>query len=98
MSRDFTRLQSQIEQLLRVGVIVSGITLAVGLLMTFGHLSGAVPLMKGGLIVLMTLPCARIAASFADALRRNDRVLAISTAIVLLVMAASLAYSLSVTR
>ena len=99
MSRDtFARLQGQIETLLRIGVIVSAVAFGIGLLMTVAHLPGAMPLMKAGLIVLMAIPCARIAASFADALRRRDQLLAASTGIVLLVMAASLVYSLTVTH
>ena len=94
----FSRLQSQIETLLRGGVIISGVALGAGLLLEFARLPGAAWMLDAGLIALLAIPCARIAASFADAVRRGDRLLAFATAMVLCVMAVSLVYSLSATR
>jgi len=90
----FERLQGQIETLLGGGVIVSAIALAGGLLLRFAGIAAAEWVLDAGLVALMALPCARIAFSFADALRRGDRLLAFATAMVLCVMAVSLVYSL----
>ena len=51
-------------------------------------------LLRLGLAIPMAIPVTRIAASFFDAMRRRDALLASSTAIVLLVMALTLLYSL----
>lgn len=92
---NLSRLETQIGRLLRVGVVVSATLLSIGLVLTLAGAPVADRLLQMGLVVLMAIPFTRILASFADALRRRDRLLAGSTAVVLLVMALSLVYSLA---
>ena len=93
---DLSRLEHQIGRVLRLGVALSAIALAGGLIL-FGlnQEAAASWLFMGGLILLMAIPAARILTSFVDALRRGDRLLAWSTGIVLLVMAITVVYSLA---
>ena len=91
---DLSRLEEQIGRLLRVGVVLCAMALGLGLVLAFAGNAWASSLLRVGLAILMAIPVTRIAASFFDALRRRDALLAFSTAIVLLVMALTLLYSL----
>ncbi len=91
---DLTRLEEQIGRLLRVGVLLSAVTLGLGLALALAGHPWSSPLLRVGLAILMAIPVTRIAASFFDAMRRRDALLAAATAIVLFVMALTLIYSL----
>ncbi len=91
---ELSRLEHQIGRVLRVGVVVSALLLAIGLGLSFSGRPSSDMFLKVGLAVLMAVPVTRIVASFVDAVRRRDGLLATSTAIVLLVMAGTIAYSL----
>jgi uncharacterized membrane protein len=81
------RLEHQVGRVLRTGVFVSSTALAVGLaLLGAGQDRVARLAMTGGLLVLTAIPATRIVASFVDALRRRDPLLAASTAVVLSVL------------
>lgn len=88
------RLEHQITRVLRLGVFISAIALGAGLLFGFAGQAIAIKLFIVGLVTLMAIPIARIAASFIDAIRRRDMLLVWSTAIVLIVMAITLIHSL----
>jgi uncharacterized membrane protein len=88
------RLEHQITRVLRIGVFISAITLSAGLLFGFAGQAIAIKLFVIGLVTLMAIPIARIAASLVDAVRRRDTLLVWSTAIVLVVMAITLIHSL----
>lgn len=90
--QDLTRLEHQIGRVLRLGVMLSAGALGLGLLLSFARVTAAAWLLDAGLVLLMAIPVARIAASFGDAVRRRDRLLGWATAIVLSVMAATLLY------
>jgi len=62
--------------------------------LAFLRVSAAPLLLRVGLAILMAIPVTRIGTSFVDAVRRHDRLLSWSTAIVLFVMAITLVYSL----
>jgi TolB protein len=91
---DLSRLEEQIGRVLRVGVALCAAALVVGLVLALAGNAWSSPLLRVGLAILMAIPVTRIAASFIDAMRRRDALLAFSTAIVLLVMALTLVYSL----
>lgn len=93
---DLARLEHQIGRVLRLGVLISASVLGLGLLLALLDIDGAEPLLRAGLVLVMAIPLVRIGASFVDAVRRRDRLLVGSTAIVLLVMMASLLFSLRV--
>jgi uncharacterized membrane protein len=93
--QNFDRLERQISRVLTVGLIVSGTALGLGLLLSLFELPGGGPVLGFGLAVLLAIPVARIAASFADAIRRRDALLALSTALVLLTMTVTLLYTMS---
>ncbi len=81
------RLEHQIGRVLQVGVIVSATALACGLVLTVAGLARpATILLKTGLVVLIAIPATRIIASWVDALRRRDVLLASATSIVLAVL------------
>jgi uncharacterized membrane protein len=93
---ELNRLERQIGRVLRIGVALSAGALALGLaLFGLGFDAAAQALFTGGLVLLMAIPTARILASFVDALRRRDRLLAWATGIVLLVMVMTVVYSLT---
>ena len=66
---ELSRLEHQLGRLLRLGVVVSGACLAVGLVLHFAGLNAGEVVMRAGLILLMAIPVTRIAASFVDAVR-----------------------------
>jgi uncharacterized membrane protein len=74
-------------------VAVSAAALALGLASAAGGIAAGDAIMRGGLVLLMAIPVTRIAASFVDAVRRRDRLLAGATAFVLVVMALTVVYS-----
>ena len=92
------RLEHQLSRLLRLGVALSAAALAIGLVMHFVGLADGELVMRIGLILLMAIPVTRIAASFVDAVRRADRLLAFATAFVLIVMALTVVYSWELRR
>jgi uncharacterized membrane protein len=94
--QELSRLETIIGRVLRAGVIGSAVLLVAGLIADWGHHAVAGGrLLDAGLIVLMTIPATRIIASFADAVRRRDQLLAWATAFVLLVMAITVVMSLA---
>ena len=85
--KDFARLERQIGRLLSVGVVISAVAMASGLVLHFiGAQAAAVRTLQAGLVLLIAVPLARILASFADALRRGDRLLSVSTGLVLAIL------------
>jgi uncharacterized membrane protein len=95
---ELSRLEHQIGRLLRLGVALSAAALAVGLVCSLGGVAMGEWIMRGGLILLMAIPVGRILASFVDAVRRGDRLLAGATAFVLVVMALTVVYSWELRR
>jgi uncharacterized membrane protein len=80
--KNLTRLEHIISDIMRVGVTLSAVALATGLILLATSTSGAAAALSAGLIVLMCIPAARILASFGDALVRKDVLLAVTTAFV----------------
>jgi len=91
---DLSRLEAQIRRVLRIGVALTAVALVAGLLLTVVHNPAADRVLDGGLILLIAIPVTRIVASLADAIRRDDRLLAWATAIVLSVMMITLLHAL----
>jgi uncharacterized membrane protein len=91
--QDLSRLEHQIGRLLRIGVVLSGSALGLGLALSLAGVAASAALIRAGLVLLMAIPVVRILASFVDAVRRRDRLLAWSTAFVLSVMLATWLYS-----
>lgn len=100
MSDDnLARLELQIGRLLSFGVIASAAMLIAGLIV--GVVRGeaaAAPVLRAGLMLLTAIPATRILASFADAVRRRDRLLSISTGIVLAILLSTVVYPYLQTR
>jgi uncharacterized membrane protein len=92
--RDFDRLERQISVVLTVGLALSGTALGAGLVLALLGIGGGDMLLGFGLMVLLFIPVARIAASFEDAIRRRDALLALCTALVLLTMTVTLIYTM----
>lgn len=95
---ELSRLEHQLGKLLRVGVALSALALAGGLVASLAGIGEGDTVMRVGLILLMAIPVTRIAASFIDALRRGDRLLAFATGFVLIVMALTVVYSWKLRR
>jgi uncharacterized membrane protein len=95
-SRELSALEDRIGRILRLGVAASTAVLATGLALWLTGVPSAGSLLKTGLVLLMTIPIARILASFVDSLRRRDRLLSWSTAAVLGILSVTIAYSLLV--
>jgi uncharacterized membrane protein len=95
---ELSRLEHQLGKLLRLGVVLSAAALGTGLVMHFARVPAGETVMRAGLILLMAIPVTRIAASFVDAVRRADRLLAFATAFVLIVMALTIVYSWELRR
>lgn len=91
---DLSRLEQQIGVVLRIGVALSAAAMIAGLALFFAGSPWARPLLNSGLVLLMAIPVTRIIASFIDGCRRRDWLLVWATAFVLVVMAATLVYSL----
>ncbi len=77
-----SRLEHIISDIMRVGVLLSAVALATGLVLLATSAPGAGIALSAGLIVLMCIPAARILASFGDAIARKDMLLALTTAFV----------------
>jgi TolB protein len=91
---ELNRLEEQIGRVLRLGVGLCAAALFGGLILSFMGSDRASLVLRIGLAILMAIPVTRIVASFVDAVRRHDTLLASSTAIVLIVMAITLWYSM----
>jgi uncharacterized membrane protein len=92
---EFSRLEETITRVLRIGLALSASVLGLGLALAIAAVPYARVTLEAGLVLLMTIPIARIVASFVDARRRGDGLLSWATAIVLIVMAITLAVSLA---
>lgn len=86
-TRDLNQLEQTIGRILRVGVMLSAASMVIGLVMMAAGAPAATRVLNGGLILLMMIPSTRIIVSLIDAIYRRDKLLAISTAIVTLVIA-----------
>lgn len=90
---EFLRLEKQITTVLRAGMWITTIALAVGLI---AHLAGwrvADVMLATGLVTIIAIPVGRILVSFIDAIRRRDWILAAATTIVLSVMFLTFVYA-----
>lgn len=92
--RELTGLEGAIGRILQLGVAASAVLLTTGLALWLAGANDALRLLNAGLVVLMAVPISRILASFVDALLRRDRLLGWATAIVLLILGLTIAYSL----
>lgn len=83
MTREgLNRLEHAIGAILRVGLVLSATSLALGLVLKALGVAEATLLLNAGLVLLMLIPVTRILVSFVDAIYRRDTWLAIATAIV----------------
>jgi len=96
IDRGLSTLENRIGRILRFGVGATTIALTTGLMLWFAGARVAIPLLNAGLALLMTIPMARILASFFDAVRWRDRLIGWSTAAVLLILSLTIAYALLV--
>lgn len=85
-NQNFDRLESLITNLMRVGVALSSSVLIVGLVMFFAGAPVATTVLNTGIVLLMLIPATRIVISLIDATLRRDTLLAVSTAIVIVVL------------
>src|SRR5262249_322566 len=94
------RLEHAIGVVLRSGVIVSSVCLAVGLALSFtGAIpGGAAPLLQVGIIVLLCTPVARVVFSTVEYVSDRDWPFASLTTIVLLELLASAVAALAFNR
>ena len=81
-----SRLEGVVGTILRAGVMLSAAAMVAGLVMMAAGWPNAGRVLNGGLIVLMMIPSARILASLADAIYRKDKLLALATGYVTLVI------------
>lgn len=81
-----SRLEGVVGAILRAGVLLSAIAMVAGLVMTAMGWPNASRVLNAGLIVLMMIPSARIIASLIDAIYRKDKLLALATGYVTLVV------------
>jgi Protein of unknown function (DUF1634). len=91
---DLSGLERIISRVLRTGVTASTACFAAGLALWIARLPFAVQMLDAGIIVLMAVPVTRILMSFVDAVHRRDRLLGWATAVVLVVLVLTTAYSL----
>jgi uncharacterized membrane protein len=80
------RLEGIVGTILRAGVALSATAMVVGLVMLQFGVPNAGRVLNGGLIVLMMIPSARILASLLDAIYRRDKLLALATGYVTLII------------
>ena len=86
--QNLERLERHVGRVLRMGVLLTSTALAIGLVaLILGQAALSTYVMTAGLMVLTAIPATRIVASLVDALRRRDRLLIISTSVVLSVLA-----------
>jgi uncharacterized membrane protein len=83
------RLERTIGLVLRVGVTVSSIALAAGLILTFLDAPGARWLLQLGILTLLATPVARVLVSIAEYASDHDWTFVTLTAIVLAELLAS---------
>jgi uncharacterized membrane protein len=86
VSRDLQRLSTIVGVIMRVGVTLSATALIIGLALAAAGHPFATAALKTGLILLMVIPAARLAASIGDALVRRDTLLIGATAVVAAVL------------
>jgi len=86
-ARDFVRLESLLTTIMRVGLALSTIVLATGLVMASVGLPIAPRVLNAGIVLLMAIPATRIVLSLVDAALRRDALLAFATSAVILVLA-----------
>jgi uncharacterized membrane protein len=91
-----SQLERRIGRIFKIGVVVSTGLMTMGLVLWFAGAAAAPLVLNTGLAVLIAIPISRIVVSFVDALRRRDRLMAGATATVLVILAATIAYSLLV--
>jgi uncharacterized membrane protein len=92
--QELSPLERIISRILRAGILASTVCFAAGLALWIAGRPVAVQVLNAGLIVLMAVPIARILMSFVDAVRRRDRLLGSATALVLVILALTVVYSL----
>jgi uncharacterized membrane protein len=80
------RLEGVVGMILRAGVMLSATAMIVGLVMLQLGVPNAGRVLNSGLIVLMMIPSARILASLIDAIYRRDKLLALATGYVTLII------------
>ena len=85
-AQDFSRLERLITGVMRVGVALSSSVLLAGLVMALLGMPIAPQVLNTGIVLLMLIPATRIAVSLVDAAVRRDGLLALATAIVILVL------------
>jgi uncharacterized membrane protein len=97
---DTSRLEARIGRLLRAGALTSAAVLLVGLgLNLAAPASGlADPILRGGLVILIATPVARVVASVVDYTRQRDHLFAVLTFAVLVVLLGSLLYGIGTGR
>jgi uncharacterized membrane protein len=79
-----SRLEWLIGRVLRIGVTISSVFLAVGLAIALVHPGAGDLVLKIGIIVLICTPAARVVLSFTEYVLDKDRMFIILTGIVLL--------------
>jgi len=84
--QDLSRLDRHIGRLLRVGVSIVVTLLAVGLALDAAGIAASRRVLQCALVILLFIPGSRVVASFIDALRSRDRLLALSTGIVITIL------------
>jgi len=92
------RLERTIGIVLRVGVVASSISLAVGVILAFLNAPGAQLLLHVGVVTLLATPVARVIASIADYAGERDWTFVALTAIVLVELLGSVAAALVFNR
>ena len=81
-------------RLLAMGVVVSAVLLALGLVIWLTGLGGGHLLMMAGLVLLMATPIMRVALSVIEYVRLNDWLFSITTLLVLMVLLTSVLVAL----
>jgi uncharacterized membrane protein len=95
-ARTDAELEQRVGLILRAGVYVSAVCLAVGLVLSLaaGEGPAATVLMNAGLIILMATPVARVAVSVIEYGRERDWTFVLLTSIVLLELCAGIVAAL----
>ena len=90
-SGDTGGLESAIGRLLRVGITISSVCLAAGLLLTLAGQDGRVAraLLLCGLVILLATPAARVVISIVEYVRERDWLFVALTLTVLLTLVGS---------
>ncbi len=90
MTAESDRLERTIGIVLRAGVTISSICLAIGLALTMaGNADAADLLLRAGVIILLATPVARVIISIVEYIREHDWTFVVLTAIVLMELMAS---------